>query len=104
HFDTMPFTVVKGVMLKHIDPEITAKLTIDAREQIEIEFCRHAFGVIVRGVEHLGRFDQVYPDYKCRALSQNICGITQKPCCFVRLKIADGRAREKADACGRGFG
>ena len=103
HFDAMSFTIVKGVMLKHVEPEIPAELAVDARQQVEIEFCRHAFGVIIRGVEHLGGLDQVYPDDKCRAFSQNICGIAQKLGCFVRLKIADGRAGEKADTCGRGL-
>src|SRR6185436_16270692 len=76
HLDTVSFTIVKCVVLEHVELEIAAELAIDAREQVKIEFCRHAFGVIVRSVEHLGRLDQVYTDDKCRAFSQNICGIT----------------------------
>src|SRR4029078_2945369 len=74
--DTLSFRIVKCVVLEHVELEIAAELAIDAREQVKIEFCRHAFCVIVRSVEHLGRLDQVYTDDKCRAFSQNICGIT----------------------------
>src|SRR5690349_9335676 len=38
HFDAVFFTIVKGVVLKHVEPEIPAELAIDAGQQIEIEF------------------------------------------------------------------
>src|SRR5262245_65385623 len=50
HFDAVSFTIVKCVVLKHVEPEISAELTVDAHEQVEIEFCRHAFGVVVCGI------------------------------------------------------
>ena len=55
----MALAIVEGVMLEQIEPEGAAKLTIDAREQIEIEFCGDAGGVVIGSVEYLDRFDQV---------------------------------------------
>src|SRR5512137_1161892 len=46
HFDAMALAVVERAMLENIQPESTAKLAVDAREQIEIEFGGHACGVV----------------------------------------------------------
>src|SRR5262245_7311851 len=75
HFDAVFFTIVKCVVLKHVELEISAELAVHAHEQVEIEFCRHAFGVIVGGVEHLRRLDQVDPDNERCALPEDICSI-----------------------------
>src|SRR5262245_65949552 len=90
HFDAVSFTIVKCVVLKHVEPEISAELTVDAHEQVEIEFCRHAFGVVVCGIEYLCRLDQGDPDTVRCALPENICGIGQTFCRVMRLKVADG--------------
>src|SRR5512142_3380346 len=98
HFDAMALLIVERVMLEGIQPESAPKLAVDAREQIEIEFGGHARGVIVGGVEHLHRLDQVDADNQLGAASEDVRGIAQESRCLMRLEIADGRTGEKPDA------
>ena len=58
HFDTVSLAVVKGVVLEGLEIEIAAKLPIDAREQIEIEFRGNALGVVIGAIENVGRLDR----------------------------------------------
>src|SRR5262245_17020796 len=53
HFDAMTLAVVKGVMLKSVEIECAAELTINSRQQIEIELCGNALGVIVGCIEYV---------------------------------------------------
>ena len=77
--------------------EIGAELAIDARQQIEIEFRGHAFGIVVGGTENLGVLDQIDADDEDRARAQRVGGMAQEFRRFMRLEIADGRARKEAD-------
>src|SRR5262249_12917460 len=53
HFDAMTLAVVKSVMLKGVEVECAAELTINSRQQIEIELCGHALGVIISCIEYV---------------------------------------------------
>ena len=44
--------IEERVMLERRKIEIGAKLAVDARQEIEIEFCGHAFGVVIGAIEH----------------------------------------------------
>ena len=90
HFDAMALAVVKGVMLKRVEPEGAVQFAVNSRQQIEIELCGDAFGIVIRSIEHIGRFDQIGTDNKYGALTQNICSILQKSRRIMRLKISDG--------------
>src|SRR5581483_8600188 len=90
HFDAMLLAIVEGVMVEHVEPEISVQLAVDARQQVEVEFRRHASSVVVGGVEDLDRLDQVDTDDECRAVAEDIGGIAEKRRRFMGLKISDG--------------
>src|SRR5664280_88516 len=94
----MTLAVVKGAVLERIELEGGAELAIDAHQQIEIELGGDALGVVIGGVEHVHRFDEIGADDQRRARPKNMRGVAQKRRRLARLEIADGRAREKSDA------
>ncbi len=102
HLDPVVLAIVTGVMLEGGQIEIGAELAIDARQQIEIEFGGHAFGVIVGRAQDLGILDQIDADHQHRAVAENGAGMAQKLRRLMRLEIADGRAGKKADPRQRG--
>src|SRR5580704_7770198 len=98
HFDAAAFAVVEGVMLKGIEIEISAKLAIDTREQVEVEFGGDAFGVIVSAVENIRGFDEIDADNEDRTVAKNPRRVAKETRRFMRFKIADGRAGKEAGA------
>ena len=103
HLDAVALAVVEGVVLEACEIEIAAEFAVDAREQVEIELRGDAGGIVVGGVEHFGVLHQVDADDQRRAAPEHARGMAQERRRLVRLEIADGRAREKADARGRGL-
>src|SRR5471030_365437 len=62
HLDPALVLVVKGLVAKAPQLEISAQLAVDACEQIEVERGGHARRVVVGGVKHLLVFFQVDAD------------------------------------------
>ena len=103
HFDAVALAVVEGVVLEGVELEGAAQFAIDAHQQIEIELGGDAGRVVIGGVEHLYRLDQIDADDQRRARAQDAAGIAQERRRFVRLEIADGGARKEANPHGRGL-
>ena len=95
HFDPILLAIVEGMMLERSQIEVGAEFAIDARQEIEIEFCRHAFGIVVGRTQDIRVFDQVDADHQHRAGPKNGAGMAQKFGRLIWLEIADGRAREE---------
>lgn len=59
HLNTPNFLVIKGMMGKRRRIEIGTQLTIDARQEIEIEGGGDAVGIVIGGIEYLRVFFQI---------------------------------------------
>src|ERR1019366_1888523 len=59
HLDARLALVVPGLMRELRNVELAVELPINAREQVEIERCGDADGVVVGADEALARFDQI---------------------------------------------
>src|SRR5579871_5031389 len=70
HFDAALIGVVAGAMAETGEVEPAAEVTIDAREQIEIERGRHTRFVVIRGREHVGILDEIDADDEQRVRPQ----------------------------------
>src|SRR5262245_33805517 len=99
HLNTAALAVVERLMAERVDIEVRGKLAIDAREQIEVELCGHAFRVVISGVEDVGVLDEVDTNDKGRARAAHAPGMTQKRRRILRLEIADSPAWEEASPC-----
>ena len=75
HLDAPGLFIVDRLMGEAVEIEIAAKLTIDADEQIEIEFGGNAFGVVIGGDQDRGRLLEIDPDQTtvrpCRAAAKH---------------------------------
>src|SRR5262249_8450771 len=78
HFDAMTLGIIEGVMAEAAKIEVGAQLTVDPRQQIEIEPGGHAGGVVVGGVEDTRVLHQVDPDDQMGAWSQHATGVPQE--------------------------
>ena len=59
HLDAMPFTIDTCVMAKRGEIEVGVEFRVDSVKQIPIERGRHAGGIVVGRVKHMGRLPQV---------------------------------------------
>src|SRR5215468_4843869 len=99
HLDPAPLAVVERPVAERIEIEIGAKLTIEAREHIEVELRGHALGVVIGGIENADVLDEIDADDEGRTSAQDAAGITQERNRNMRLEIADRRAREEPGPC-----
>ena len=72
--------------------------------RLQIELRGDAGLVVIGGGQDLDRLDEIDADDERRAAPEDARGIAQETGRLMRLEIADGRAREKADARGRFLG
>src|SRR5258708_9930054 len=98
HFDAMTLAIVEGMMLESIKPECPAELPIDARQQIKIKLRSDAIRIVIGGVEHIDRLDQIDPDHQRGTTPKNIPGISQESRRLLRLEIPAGGAGDKTRA------
>src|SRR5262249_13848519 len=78
HFDPMTLAVVKRVMFERLELERAAKLTVNSRQQVEVELRCDAVDIVIGSVEDIGRFDEIDANNERGAASQNVCRISQK--------------------------
>src|SRR5580698_10303614 len=98
HFDPAALGIVEGVVLEGFKIEIRAKLAIDARQQVEIEFGRDTFGVVVSAIENVRSLGEIDAHHEDRTSAQYGPGPAQKGRRLVRLEIADGRTGKETGA------
>ena len=67
HFDTMLLAVEKSMMLEAAQIEFSAKLAIEAHQQIAIELGCYSRGVVVSVIQYRFILDQIDADHECRA-------------------------------------
>src|ERR1700726_3522909 len=92
HLDALSLGIEEGMVAEARRVESCAQLAIDASEQVEVEPCRNARCVIVRGIEDARILHEIDADDQGRAISEHAPGMAQKRARFVRFEIADGRS------------
>src|ERR1019366_2181126 len=75
--------------------ELAVELPINAREQVEIERCRDADGVVVGADEALARFDQIGPEQQEVAWAHTTTDAGQERRRFRAGEVADGAAEKQ---------
>src|SRR3954462_12507191 len=98
HLDTLALAIVEGVMLEAVEIEFPVNLAVNPYQEVEIERLRHAGGIVIGRVENTAVLLQIGADDQRRAAAKDLCRIAQESSRLVRLKVADRRAGEKADA------
>src|SRR5262245_35562292 len=97
-FDATAFAVVAGVVLERGQVKIRAKLAVDAGLKIKIEFGCDPGGIIIGGMQDILVLDQIGADDEQGVASENTRRMSEQVGRLMRLEIADGGAREEADA------
>src|SRR5579864_7977537 len=78
HFDAALRGVEEGAMLERRKVEIGSELAIDPRQQVQIEFRRHAGGIVIGVMQDRVILDQIDADQKQRARAERLAGMAQK--------------------------
>ena len=85
-------------MFELIALEVAVKFIVDAAEQIKIEVCGDACGIVVSGIQCSMVFFAVDPDQQTPALTDQPMNSRQKVLNFQGVKIAKAGTRKKYHA------
>ena len=85
-------------MLELIALEVAVKFVVDAQEQIKIEVCGDASGIVVSGIQCNVVLFAVNPDQQTPALTDQPANSGQKVLNFQGVKIAKAGTRKKYHA------
>nr|GFD52607.1 hypothetical protein [Tanacetum cinerariifolium] len=71
---------------------------VDARQQVLVEACGHALGIVIGRHQRIGVFDHVHAHDEMSVLAQHlVCRMKEVHRLFVG-EVSDGRTRKETDA------
>ncbi len=70
--------------------EVSVQRAVDVREQVEVEGCGDAAGVVVSGLQHALRLGQVDADQQPSTRTPQIADPSQEALGFQGLEVVDG--------------
>src|SRR5947209_862250 len=95
HLDSAPLRVVERDVAEGAQGEVRMKLSVDAREEIEVEGGGDAERVVVRGFENRGVFLEVCAEQKRVARAQHAAQTPEEGARAFAVEVADVRAEEE---------
>src|SRR3954447_10668480 len=96
HFHPPALAIVECLVAEVVEIEVSAKLAVDAHEQVEIESRRHACGIVIGGVENARFLHKIDAEDEDGARPQHASGMAQERRRIMRLEIANGRAGKES--------
>src|SRR4051812_765123 len=104
HLDAAMLRVVKRVVLEVCERKIRMQLSIQSRQQVQVEFCSHTARVVVRPVQYGGVLHEIGTEQQAIAGPHRSRNMREQPHRFFSREIANRAAEERDECWARGGG